>query len=1598
MSQTSNISQQVWKKRRVMSHLEVVEQPKSLGLHFIERGEKPPLNAYILGEKSTCEKTTYPRLMLMDYTGLAQIVWYLVADDSRHPHPYILEGEGCKDGVCTKTILAEGQIISFPGLYVRSVSRTDIKKTLEMRINTLREYLPGIEFRSKDTTEYNLNCVRICFQVLCQGQEEHHGNMSLLTRSLHSKEPSLQREPRILSISQCKGSVQGQEELTLQVTNLKTDDVFVFFHCESLEPRSSWQAFANVISISRQKSKPVDIVVETPPYPDKKITEPKTVAVQIRLMDSSVSNTIKFTYTPKPKGVTKIDQKYKLKEPIYVRYFTCPDVSTDVKPILKMAVDGKDTENSVCDPVYVYKREPRTLKKAKPEKGDAACQTEERYLRTDLGLEGYDSEEEIGIADDRVDYNRLERYRSLMMESESPANTSLTNGTERLVQTGAGLSQHDFTPKGVLGSLLSSKSNHSASSVRNQVGVHTSSRGNSSAFEKLTRVLSEVNLDSQSRCEGESCSHSESLEKSVGNCSFSSDKDIKDNQEESPPTDNQVVDAFINSTTNCLFGRFQCVFLIETTPKVQEIVLRPPGAANVPDLTGSSLYIALADKTKFPINMNPEGLVAVKDIEESQFQEEAYFDWHRLKQKNLINIIGLVKLKAVHSVILELPEEGCLVGYISRTDPAILKGSALKWIEQISKALQQLHDSGLAHQEIRLENCLISGGNDLILNIPSNLMMDGTQMEVGSAKMQDVHSFGVLGLNLLKYCGVMEDISSCLEFFQDDKMTKALTIQAVVKKLQCFSQQPSKMVPSFEVDPSSPTHELSNQNANFDFDPESYSLSLTPDSGLVCPHEIKHPAVSSLTRAERTYSSSSRESAFSDASLKSDDSLNSVRANSVVTSQGETAAATPTSSQEGDTPDGHGSSPPQEPEESEMGDEGDGRSGEDGKEESNGQDWDHYQNDKQDDSFRSHLRPPRVMKCVDHTGGILELFDGEVCLEIPPGALRDGQVEEITLSVVWNDKHIPPLKLTDMNAAPIVQCGPNGLRFEKPVLLKLPHCAVVPDPKQCKMTVHYSETGEDQGELPHWERISKPEDSNMAVEYHDRYFTLSVSHFCEFTVTIDGSGEESLAKNIMIVGYGPKLKSFDEDQQIRVYLYEDNEIIRERIHQEEQNLGGNQLDGPVKYQFHKLHRGSMIIEVKFHTASWLLTSARQRVEFSFSYMWNTKPWNRCKFTFSNSTNKATQFRCDIEAKQKDNDDIAQIEISNHVKISSEASCPEARGSARCDDKASFDAPTWPCGTTHISYRESQMYRRDLSYEGSGFGVPLCGSSLQTQSSGLGLKSAEEFGAFSLTSICSETLSKPLIPFEVERDLCVLLDPEGPAGIGNNWKLLASLFGINNNYIKLWESKRSPTSQVLSVIQHERKIQSLADLKEKLTEMRRLDAAKVIEDYEVQMCNRSTRSMQPTSEEPMALSNTPSPDETKPALTGNREFFTQPPSTFPDQKSIESSSSSSSAMVSGSSNQNMIQLAGSDTDMTGQGLSSSYAQHHSTRQELTPHPETVHSSPQNDFLSSPRNSMGTPDSCLERSDNTPWKAPTQRLADENSNMEFLKDAVKRNLHL
>ena len=77
----------------------------------------------------------------------------------------------------------------------------------------------------------------------------------------------------------------------------------------------------------------------------------------------------------------------------------------------------------------------------------------------------------------------------------------------------------------------------------------------------------------------------------------------------------------------------------------------------------------------------------------------------------------------------------------------------------------------------------------------------------------------------------------------------------------------------------------------------------------------------------------------------------------------------------------------------------------------------------------------------DHRGGLLESVETNVSIFIPYGALPEGKKEEIYFKVCQDSQHMPPLDSHSGETllSPLVMCGPHGLKFKKPIELRLPH-------------------------------------------------------------------------------------------------------------------------------------------------------------------------------------------------------------------------------------------------------------------------------------------------------------------------------------------------------------------------------------------------------------------------------------------------------------------------------------------------------------------------------------------------------------------------------
>uniref|UniRef100_A0A3B4W944 Zona occludens protein 1 n=1 Tax=Seriola lalandi dorsalis TaxID=1841481 RepID=A0A3B4W944_SERLL len=101
--------------------------------------------------------------------------------------------------------------------------------------------------------------------------------------------------------------------------------------------------------------------------------------------------------------------------------------------------------------------------------------------------------------------------------------------------------------------------------------------------------------------------------------------------------------------------------------------------------------------------------------------------------------------------------------------------------------------------------------------------------------------------------------------------------------------------------------------------------------------------------------------------------------------------------------------------------------------------------DDDDDEDEGHTVVATARGIFNCNGGVLSSIETGVSIIIPQGAIPDGVEQEIYFKVCRDNSILPPLdkEKGETLLSPLVMCGPHGLKFLKPVELRLPHC----DPK-----------------------------------------------------------------------------------------------------------------------------------------------------------------------------------------------------------------------------------------------------------------------------------------------------------------------------------------------------------------------------------------------------------------------------------------------------------------------------------------------------------------------------------------------------------------------
>ncbi|XP_065813183.1 tight junction protein ZO-1 isoform X6 [Labrus bergylta] len=101
-----------------------------------------------------------------------------------------------------------------------------------------------------------------------------------------------------------------------------------------------------------------------------------------------------------------------------------------------------------------------------------------------------------------------------------------------------------------------------------------------------------------------------------------------------------------------------------------------------------------------------------------------------------------------------------------------------------------------------------------------------------------------------------------------------------------------------------------------------------------------------------------------------------------------------------------------------------------------------------DEEDEGHTVVATARGIFNSNGGVLSSIETGVSIIIPQGAIPESVEQEIYFKVCRDNSILPPLdkEKGETLLSPLVMCGPHGLKFLKPVELRLPHCAsMTPD-------------------------------------------------------------------------------------------------------------------------------------------------------------------------------------------------------------------------------------------------------------------------------------------------------------------------------------------------------------------------------------------------------------------------------------------------------------------------------------------------------------------------------------------------------------------------
>ncbi|XP_071842480.1 uncharacterized protein [Apostichopus japonicus] len=169
--------------------------------------------------------------------------------------------------------------------------------------------------------------------------------------------------------------------------------------------------------------------------------------------------------------------------------------------------------------------------------------------------------------------------------------------------------------------------------------------------------------------------------------------------------------------------------------------------------------------------------------------------------------------------------------------------------------------------------------------------------------------------------------------------------------------------------------------------------------------------------------------------------------------------------------------------------------------------------------------PLQMELCINKDGGVLEIPDTGVSLEVPPGALEKDQLIQMRI-IPYNFQGDSDLSFSS-NSSVVVELLPSHLKLLKPVKLTLPHCLVLK--KGCEWKAKIYNSNHEEGTQPLW----RPQ-PDTPYELTERNCVIKLKNFSWKKFDI---GDEIVEGKHIVLYAAKDLSSTESITQIHVGYY-----------------------------------------------------------------------------------------------------------------------------------------------------------------------------------------------------------------------------------------------------------------------------------------------------------------------------------------------------------------------------------------------------------------------------------------------------------------------------